>query len=100
MAIAITYLSPCDQQLPRSVGAVAARAYSASAADPCRYCVMIPELLILAEISPATLFITCNRIELSLIDGSLIEIGSGWLVPVPCLMPEVTEDVRVYCLSR
>lgn len=88
MAIAITYLSPCDQQLPRSVGAVAARAYSA-AADPCRYCVMIPELLILAEISPVTLFITCNRIELSLIDGSLIEIGSGWLVPVPCLKPEV-----------
>lgn len=77
MAIAITYLSPRDQQLPRSVGAVAARACCAAAADPCRYCVMIPELLILAEISPTTLFITCNRIELSLIDGSLIEIGSG-----------------------
>lgn len=58
---------------------------AAAAADPCRYCVMIPELLILAEISPVTLFITCNRIELSLIDWSLIEIGSGWLVPVPSL---------------
>lgn len=69
-----------------------------AAADPCRYCVMIPDLLILAQISPATLFITYNRIELLLIDGSLIEIGSGWLVPVPCLKPEVTEDV--YCPSR